>query len=340
MLSDFVDAHYVTLLSGRLDKFAKKKADLYNFRCPYCGDSQKHRNKARGYFFRVKADMVYKCHNCGVGRTLPNFLKDQAPDLYDEYIMERYKSGTSGKGSYVPKPKFDKPVFKKKGDLKSIADLNIEHPAVKYLSERRIPKKYFTELFYAEEFCTWVNKQKPSFTEVNVDHPRIIIPFIREDQTGSQGRGQDDGWFGFQGRSLNPRDKLRYITIMLDENESKVYGLNRINSAKTVYIVEGPFDSLFLENCVGMAGSDVDCRAYNWSDYIWVYDNEPRNREIVNRISRSIDRGEKVVIWPHNIQQKDINDMVLAGHDVQSVVELNIYHGLEAKVKLSEWKKV
>ena len=114
MLSDFVDAHYVTLLSGRLDKFAKKKADLYNFRCPYCGDSQKHRNKARGYFFRVKADMVYKCHNCGVGRTLPNFLKDQAPDLYDEYIMERYKSGTSGKGSYVPKPKFDKPVFKKK----------------------------------------------------------------------------------------------------------------------------------------------------------------------------------------------------------------------------------
>ena len=78
--------------------------------------------------------MVYKCHNCGVGRTLPNFLKDQAPDLYDEYIMERYKSGTTGKGSYVPKPKFKKPVFEKRGDLKSIADLNKEHPAVKYIN--------------------------------------------------------------------------------------------------------------------------------------------------------------------------------------------------------------
>ena len=126
-MNEFVDAHYVTLLSGRLDKFTRKKADLYNFRCPYCGDSQKHKNKARGYFFRLKQDMVYKCHNCGVGRTLPNFLKDHAPDLHDEYIMERYKSGTTGKGSYVPKPKFKKPVFEKHGDLKSIADLNNEH---------------------------------------------------------------------------------------------------------------------------------------------------------------------------------------------------------------------
>ena len=102
----------------------RKKDDLYNFRCPYCGDSQKHKNKARGYFFRLKQDMVFKCHNCGVGRTLPNFLKDNAPDLYDEYIMERYKSGTTGKGSYVPKPKFEKPKFKKKGELVSCSELN------------------------------------------------------------------------------------------------------------------------------------------------------------------------------------------------------------------------
>ena len=127
-MSEFVDAQYVMLLSGRLDKFTRKKTDLYNFRCPYCGDSQKHKNKARGYFFRVKADMVFKCHNCGVGRTLPNFLKDQAPDLDDEYIMERYKGGTTGKGSYVPKPKFEKPVFKKSGNLEKVSELNIWFP--------------------------------------------------------------------------------------------------------------------------------------------------------------------------------------------------------------------
>jgi hypothetical protein len=127
---------------------------------------------------------------------------------------------------------------------------------------------------------------------------------------------------------------------MLDENEPKIYGLNRINETKPVYIVEGPFDSLFLDNSVAMAGSDIDPRTYNWSDYIWVYDNEPRNREIVNRISKSIDRGDKVVIWPHNLQQKDINDMFLSGHNVKSMVESNIYQGIEAKIKLNSWKKV
>ena len=339
-MSEFVDAHYVTLLSGRLDKFTRKKNDLYNFRCPYCGDSQKHRNKARGYFFRIKADMVYKCHNCGVGRTLPNFLKDQAPDLYDEYIMERYKSGTTGKGSYVPKPKFQKPVFhnfKDTGDLECIADLNNEHPAKKYLSDRKIPEKFFRELFFTRRFFTWCKQQKPSFAQVTKDQSRIIIPFIRKNKSGSQ---RSEEWFGFQGRSLNSRDQLRYITIMLDENESKIYGLNRINEKKSVYIVEGPFDSLFLENSVAMAGSDVDPRPYSWSDYIWVYDNEPRNREICARVSKSIDRGDKVVIWPSGLQHKDINDMVLAGQDVQSLVQSNTYQGLEAQVKFTNWKKV
>ena len=270
-MTEFVDAHYVNLLSNRLDKFVRKKTDVYNFRCPYCGDSQKHRNKARGYFFRVKTDLVYKCHNCGVGRTLPNFLKDNAPDLYDEYIMERYKSGTTGKGSYVPKPKFNKPVFKKKEDLESISSLNNEHPAVKYLADRQIPKKFWNELFYTKDFCTWVNKNKPSFTQIKNDKPRIVIPFIKPSE--KEDGGYHEGWFGFQGRSLDPKDQLRYITIMLDENQSKVYGLHRINPHEKVYIVEGPFDSLFLENSVGMAGSDIDPRSYNWSDYIWVYDN-------------------------------------------------------------------
>ncbi len=271
--------------------------------------------------------MVYKCHNCGVGRTLPNFLKDQAPDLYDEYIMERYKKGTTGKGSYVPKPKFNKPVFKKAGELEKVSSLNIEHPAYQYLIGRKLDPSLF---YYTDKFCTWVNTQKPTFTNVRKDHPRIIIPFIDDKGT----------WFGFQGRSLDPTDKMRYITVMLDENKPKIYGLDRIDASKTIYVVEGPFDSTFLGNSLAMAGSDVDSRTYHWRNYIWVYDNEPRNREIVGRLSRSIDRGDKVVIWPNNILQKDINDMVLAGHDVQSLVESNVYQGLKAKVKLTDWKRV
>ena len=127
---------------------------------------------------------------------------------------------------------------------------------------------------------------------------------------------------------------------MLDEEQPKIFGLDRIDTQKPIYIVEGPFDSTFIKNSVAMAGSDADIRTFGWSDHIWIFDNEPRNREIVNRISKVVDRGDKVVIWPSKIKEKDINDMHLAGIDVQNVVDSNVYSGLEAKLKFNDWKKV
>ena len=168
------------------------------------------------------------------------------------------------------------------------------------------------------------------FDNLKQDSARIIIPF----------RDKQGNLFGYQGRSLAPKAKLRYITIMLDEEQPKIFGLDKVKEDKPIYIVEGPFDATFLENSVAMAGSDADVRTLGWSNYIWIFDNEPRNREIVARISKVIDRGDKVVIWPKNIQEKDINDMVLAGRDVQNVVDSNVYSGLEATLKFNDWKKV
>ena len=326
-----LDEQYITLVAHRLSHFVRKKRGVYNFRCPYCGDSKKHKNKARGYIFKMKNDFVFKCHNCGVGRTLYNFLKDQDPILSDQYRMERYSHNKTGKGYDTPNPKFNfkQPVFKSKQiDLDTISDLNTSHPARKYLENRQI--KCLDYFYYCPKFCDWTNQQKKTFDQIKYDSPRIIIPFM----------DADGKLFGYQGRSLNPTDKMRYITIMLDESKPKIFGLARIDHEKPIYITEGPFDATFISNSVAMAGSDVDPRSYNWSDYIWVYDNEPRNREIVNRISKSIDRGDKVVIWPNNIQQKDINDMHLAGHDVQNVVQSNVYQGLEANLRINDWKKV
>ena len=144
---------------------------------------------------------------------------------------------------------------------------------------------------------------------------------------------------GFQGRSLGP-NSVKYITVMLNEEAPKIYGLDTIKTEKPIYIVEGPFDSSLIENSVAMCGSDIDIRTFGWSDYIWVFDNEPRNREIVNRISKTIDRGDKVVIWPKFVEEKDINDMVQRGHNVSHVLESCTYSGLEAKVKFNIWKKV
>ena len=320
-------------MSWRLEKFKKVKDGLYNFRCPYCGDSSKHKNKARGYFFVMKQRMVFKRHNCGMGRTLANFLKDQDPNTYSEYQLEKYRNNATGKASTVENfvVPSSKPHFTKKptSGLVNIKDLNNEHPAKKYLLDRKIPEDKIGLFYYAERFKRWVNTQKQTFDSLQNDRPRIIIPLISADGT----------WFGIQGRSLAPTSTLRYITIMFDD-KLKLFGQDQINPEETVYVTEGPFDSTFIGNSVAMCGSDVDNSTLPYRDRVWVFDNEPRNRQIVDRIERTINTNDPVVIWPKGVRQKDINDMALAGLDPSAIIKNNTYQGLEAKLKLTDWKKV
>jgi hypothetical protein len=322
---DLIDSKYIGLVSVRLEKFKRVKADLYNCRCPICGDSQKNKTKTRGYLYQIKNNTNYKCHNCGVSLSFNNFLKQIDPMLHKQYSMEKFKEGFTGKNFVVEEPKFEfsKPKFTKKLDLPKAAEVPV---AKEYLEKRKLnPEKFY----YAENFKKWVNQQKHTFENINKDESRIIIPMY----------DVDNNLIGFQGRSIESSYN-KYITIMLVDDAPKVYGLEKIDSQKPVYIVEGPFDSTFIKNAVAMCGSDIDIRSFGWSDYIWVFDNEPRNREIINRISKTIDRGDKVVIWPTSIKQKDINDLVIAGYDPENMLESNTYSGLEAKVKFNEWKKV
>ena len=322
---DIIDSKYIGLISSRLQKFKRVKSNLYNFRCPICGDSQKHKNKARGYIYPFKADMNFKCHNCGASTTFSSFLKTIDPTLHKQYVLEKFKERNVGRGSIIPEPKFDfkKPVFKSKLDLPKASEVPM---AKEYLTKRKLdPNKFY----FAQKFQEWTNKQKQTFDNIVRDECRIVIPLY---DTNSE-------LIGFQGRSLVP-NSIKYITVMLNDSKPKIYGLEKINEEKPIYIVEGPFDSTFLENAVAMCGSDIDIRTFGWSDYIWVFDNEPRNREINNRISKVIDRGDKVVIWPSHIMQKDINDMVLSDIDVLSVLQSSTYSGLKAKVKFNNWKKI
>jgi predicted RNA-binding Zn-ribbon protein involved in translation (DUF1610 family) len=322
---DLVDSKYVGLVSSRLQKFKRVKADLYNFRCPICGDSQKNKNKTRGYIYSVKNNTNFKCHNCGASMSLNNFIKELDPMLHKQYTMEKFKEGHTGKNFVVEQPKFEfvKPIFKRNLNLPKASEVSI---AREYLTKRKLnPEKFY----FADKFKEWTNTQKVMFDTIGRDECRIIIPMYNEDKN----------LIGFQGRSLVP-NLVKYITVMLDEDAPKIYGLDQVDSSKPIYIVEGPFDSTFIQNAVAMCGSDVNIGSFGWSNYIYVFDNEPRNREIVNRISKTIDRGDKVVIWSTSIEQKDINDMVLAGLNVQSVVESNTYYGLEAKLKFNTWKKI
>ena len=324
---DFVDSKFINLISSRLEKFSRKKPDLFNFRCPLCGDSHKSKSKVRGYLYAMKNNTNYKCHNCGASMSLGNFLKTLDPVLHKQYTMEKFKEGHAGKTFHTPAPKleFQKPVFKKKRkvDLPKAS----EHPGAKdYLVKRGLDPD---EFFYAAKFKKWANTQTRAFDNTQYDDARIVIPLYTE----------DGNLFGFQGRALGP-SKVKYITIMLDDDIPKVYGLDKMDKSKTVYVVEGPFDSTFVDNAIAMCGADVSLESLGIEDLVYVYDNEPRNKEICQRIEKVIKQGKKLVIFPDKISQKDINDMVLAGHDVESILKSNTYSTLKAQIKFNEWKKL
>ena len=329
---DYIDVKYINLISSRLLKFKRVKPHLYNFRCPICGDSQKNKNKARGYFYQVKNNTNFKCHNCGINISFNNFLKQVDEPTHKQYAFEKFKEGHTGKNFVTSTPeevfqniKEVKRKFKKKIkiDLPSAFDVLASQS---YLHGRAI---FEGDFYYARRFKEFVNTIKPKFfDDLSFDDSRIIIPLVKDSEL-----------IGIQGRSLGP-SSVKYITVMLNDDAPKLYGFDEIDEKEPIYIVEGPFDSTFLDNSIAMVGADLDIGSFGWSNYIWVFDNEPRNREITDRISKTIDRGDKVVIWPSNIREKDINDMVLCGHQVKDVVKYNTYQGLEAKLNFTTWKKI
>ena len=333
-MSSYIDLKFINDLSGRLSQFKKKTDYLFNFRCPHCGDSQKSKTKARAYLYRVKNDMFFKCHNCGQGQNLANFIKFVDPKLYEQYLLERYKKSAPA----TPKPKFDfKPTkFTNQtpiDDLKSIQDLLEDHPARLYCMNRKIPEKYFDKLFLSDKFMTLVNEVKPNTYKITKDHPRLIIPFY--DTTGKV--------FAFQGRAFG-KEQPKYLTIKLDENKQKVYGLERINFQNQVFIVEGPIDSLFIDNCLAAGGADLFLKNKIPNENItYIFDNEPRNKEIVKRMYKVIEQDFNVVIWPEDLQLKDVNDMIMSGLtkiELQKIISNNTYSKLSALTKLNYWKKI
>ena len=319
-MSIHIDLKYIHLLSPRLDRFKKVRDYLYNFRCPYCGDSEKFQNKARGYFYRKKDTMLYRCHNCDKGTTVGKVVELLDSDSYREYVKERFV-GNIEKVEYD----FEPPKFKKRDPklkaLVPINTLNGDHPALEILKKRQIPEEHYDKFFLCHKFCSWGEVSS------NKDHPRLVIPFYDE----------DGKVFAAQGRAFG-KEQPKYLTVKFDD-KPKIFGLDRVDFTERVYVVEGPIDSLFLNNCLAVAGSDF--RDLPPCETTIIMDNEPRSKEIVNKMEKLINNNYELVIWPDSISQKDINDMVLAGQqDIQTTINNNTFSGLEATVKLSAWKRI
>lgn len=332
----WIETKYIGLMSGRLDRFRKVQGNTYNFRCPVCGDSQKDKRKARGYLYPKDNTFLFHCHNCTMTMNFPKFIQTIDPILHDEYckesLLEKYKPREKTEVEEFA-DKMKKPVFVKTTELKTlkkISQLKHDHPVKQYVVNRKIPTPYHAKLFYAPKFKKFVNRIIPNkFENVEYDEPRLIIPFLDEEKK----------LFGFQGRSFSKKG-LRYITIMLDESKPKIFGLDTVDTTKTHYALEGPIDSMFLENAIAMAGQSIDISVCN-ENTVFVFDNEPRNSSTIAKMEKVIAEGFRIVIFPKTIREKDINDIVLHTEiDIESLLCNNSYTGLSATATLSSWRDI
>jgi transcription elongation factor Elf1 len=345
-MSLYIDHKYIAQISPRLERFKRKNQKSYNFRCPICGDSEKSKTKARGYFYQKGNDMFFRCHNCGEGSTLANFIKQLDPHLYGQYCLERYSQGETGHSNYE-KPKFEfnwnKPSKREDTEVHenplnsypTIASLPESHPASEYIRRRLIPEYFHSKLYYVPDFKELVDAFEPEDDhELQSGDSRIVIPFYAPD-----GR-----LIAFQGRTLG-KSSLRYITIKVDPNAPKIFGLDRLDPNKLFYIVEGPFDSMFLDNAIATAGAPMTLKDLKeiGEDFVFVYDNEKRNKAIVDLMVKMAEKEQAVCVWPATLEEKDINDMILSGKtpaEIMRIITSNTYAGLEARIAIAGWRKL
>jgi len=304
-MSVFIDRTFLLRVSPKLQKFTQKKENLYNFRCPLCGDSSKNKTKARGYVYEKKNNYFYMCHNCGASTSFYNFLEKVDSNLVKEYALERYKNGEQGRDNYV-KPTFEEfksetPKFRVKFDIPSVESLPEEHFAKVYVKSRKIPESFHAHLYFAQDFKGFVESLQIEKEGLKEDDPRLVIPFYDEEKN----------LVAFQGPALG-ESKLRYITVKTDKENHKLFGTDRIS------------------------------KHFDKSKIVLIYDNEPRNKELHKQMDKAIEEHYNVVIWPEMIEEKDVNDMVLNGFspdEIQDIISKHTFVNLRAKMEFINWKK-
>lgn len=347
-MSVYIDRKYLLLISSRLSKFAQKKEDLFNFRCCYCGDSQKNLHKARGYVYRKGNDYFYICHNCNVSTTFAKLLQFIDAERYKEYAFERYANGDN-KHSPYQKPNIQevltgpKPIEKYKNlddvrteGLPSVDMLPDGHYAKEYIRNRRIPENFWNEIFFTKDYKNFLDRFFPNHGKENLPNDARIVLFYTD---------IDETITNVTGRALAADNDIRYITVKILDRK-KIFGLHRSGPEK-VYITEGQFDSFFLPNAVASGDANLIGLAdfmskFNYSGITLVFDNQPRNKDIVKQMKFAIDLGYAVTLLPYDPNSKDINEMVRSGmssEEVKKLIDDNTFQGLTASMNFTKWRK-
>ena len=294
-------------------------------------------------------DLFYRCHNCGVGTNAANFLKHVDPSIHGEYVLEKFKSGTGTANTYhrkssdTPRIVTQPPKFghiKKRNIFEHgewLSNLPSGHFCLNYAQNRLIPEEHYDKLLFTSNYKLFCDELIPNHDKKLIEDARLVIPFFN----------YQNELVAVSGRALETSDRtLRYVTLRTDDSENKlVYGMDRVNLNERVYLVEGPLDSLFLKNCVASGDANLALTVKNIQakKITLIFDNEKRNKEVCKLIENAIKLNHDVVIWPDNIDGKDINEMILNGFsssEIQEIIDSNTFFGLEAIAKFTFWKKL
>ena len=319
------------------------RGNVIKAKCPNCSD-----HKERLYFLwsdKRNQTIVY-CHrgSCDLGGiTLKSFVKRFYPNLYLDYFRGHtsrakkiQKSLTETVRIEIKKKRFN--LFKNREqphNCTMLEHLHINHKARKYVQQRKIPRAKWNNLYY----CSSFNKLAEYYGHDSskwLNEDRLIIPFWNKNK---------DIIF-IQGRSFNPRSTLRYITIKVVDDALKIWGLDNIDTNNIIYVTEGPIDAMFLPNAIAMGGADISDKKLmkilevdDPSKIVFAYDNEPKNDGICKKMEEKIRSGFSIILWNSRIvNQKDVNDMVLAGFDINKIKDM-VFNGIRAKVRFKRWKK-
>lgn len=341
---NWLEEKYLSLLSGRLRNFKRKSSNLYNFSCPFCGDSHTDKRKARGYVYREGMNSKFYCHNCNKTMKLKRFIKEIDESLYKEMLKEEFLENKTSKIEIKEEPpkKFESNIHLSK--IKNMLELSTNHKAKKLLIERKIPKKHYAKFYYVDNFFAWVNEIIPNkFSKEALlhDESRLILPCF--DKNGT--------FHALTARSFQKDSKAKYISIIFDETVPKIYGLDRLNQNTKFYVVEGAIDSLFIDNCIAVTGGDLASQLNTLPNIdkirdnaVLIFDNEPRNKDVISRMKKAMVQGYKVVIWPDNIKYKDINEMIkndMIIEDIMNIIDENIYSDMfHFNIRIAKWSKI
>ena len=349
----FLEQKYIQLLSGSLKKFTRKSTNIWNFDCPLCTDTRK-----RGYMLFKKGSYYSYCHNCGISKPFGQFLETVNRILYGEYIVERFSGDPNERKQVVAVPSVEKKSKENKILLKlhKVSLLQPNHPAKRLMVKRQIPTFYHSRLYYAPNFNKFARQitdeehNEETKWSKKIVEPRLVIPMFDKFKR----------LIGVQGRALGDvPHKLRYITVMLSPDNPRFFGLDTVEYQRKYYVFQVPFDSMFIENSLAVCGGAIHVELKKHSlikpTCVVVYDNEPRNKDVVRNMMKVARAGYQICVWPESTEEKDINDMILSrigvgervntelvqftGEYIKDIIDNNTFQGLEAERRITEWKR-